>query len=207
MKKFVMKKIVAIAIFCALPFFIQGMAVQIALTASAYGQSNRGELRLRVTDPAGLGIKTTVRITSEANEYRNTLTTTEKGSLNVQRLPFGIYRIEIAQAGFAESAQTVEIHSLIPTELTIRLTLETVQQSVSVTAADTLIDPDQAGLVNQVGSEDIQTRLGSIPGRSIQDLVNSQPGWLYEGNAVLHPRGSEYQTQFVVDGVPLTDNR
>jgi len=41
----------------------------------------------------------------------------------------------------------------------------------------------------------------------VQDLVNSQPGWLYEGNAVLHPRGSEYQTQFVVDGIPLTDNR
>jgi hypothetical protein len=50
-------------------------------------------------------------------------------------------------------------------------------------------------------------RLGSIPGRSLQDLVNSQPGWLYEGNAVLHPRGSEYQTQFVVDGIPLADNR
>ena len=49
--------------------------------------------------------------------------------------------------------------------------------------------------------------MGSIPGRSLQDLVNSQPGWLYEGNAVLHPRGSEYQTQFVVDGIPLTDNR
>src|SRR6202012_2528528 len=28
-----------------------------------------------------------------------------------------------------------------------------------------------------------------------------------EGNAVLHPRGSEYQTQFVIDGIPLTDNR
>jgi outer membrane cobalamin receptor len=41
----------------------------------------------------------------------------------------------------------------------------------------------------------------------LQDLVNSQPGWLYEGNAVLHPRGSEYQTQFVVDGIPLTDDR
>ncbi len=37
--------------------------------------------------------------------------------------------------------------------------------------------------------------------------MNSQPGWLYEGNAVLHPRGSEYQTQFVVDGIPLTDDR
>jgi hypothetical protein len=207
MKKIVMKKIVAISILWVLPFLIQGTVVQIVLSASAYGQSNRGELRLRVTDPAGLGIKATVRITSEANEYRNTLTTTEEGSLNVQRLPFGIYRIEIAQPGFAEIAQAADIHSTIPTELTVRLALETVQQSVSVTAVDTLIDPDQAGSVNQVGSEDIQTRLGSIPGRSIQDLVNSQPGWLYEGNAVLHPRGSEYQTQFVVDGVPLTDNR
>jgi outer membrane cobalamin receptor len=37
--------------------------------------------------------------------------------------------------------------------------------------------------------------------------VNSQPGWLLESNGVLHPRGSEYQTQYVVDGVPLTDNR
>jgi hypothetical protein len=49
--------------------------------------------------------------------------------------------------------------------------------------------------------------LTALPGRSMQDLVNSEPGWLYEGNAVLHPRGSEYQTQFVVDGIPLTDNR
>ena len=52
-----------------------------------------------------------------------------------------------------------------------------------------------------------ENRLTALPGRSMQDLVNSEPGWLYEGNAVLHPRGSEYQTQFVVDGIPLTDNR
>ena len=80
-------------------------------------------------------------------------------------------------------------------------------QAVTVSAANTLINPDQAGAVSQIGSDLIQNRLSSIPGRSLQDLVNSQPGWLYEGNAVLHPRGSEYQTQFVVDGVPLTDNR
>src|SRR5260370_4617760 len=28
-----------------------------------------------------------------------------------------------------------------------------------------------------------------------------------EANCVLHPRGSEYQTLFVVDGVPTDDNR
>ena len=58
-----------------------------------------------------------------------------------------------------------------------------------------------------IGLREIDDRVASLPGRSVQDLVNNQPGWLYEGNAVLHPRGSEYQTQFVVDGIPLTDNR
>ncbi|MFZ3340755.1 MAG: TonB-dependent receptor [Terriglobales bacterium] len=202
-----MKKATAIFVLYALSFLVQSMLVQIVLARRAFGQSNRGELRLRVTDPAGLGVKTTVRITCEANDYRNALTTSDQGSLDVERLPYGIYRIEIAQAGFAETSQPVDIHSSIPTEFTIRLAVATVQESVSVTAADTLINPDQAGAVNQIGSEDIETRVGSLPGRSIQDLVNSQPGWLYEGNAVLHPRGSEYQTQFVVDGIPLTDNR
>jgi hypothetical protein len=118
-----------------------------------------------------------------------------------------LYQLEIKQPGFADSSAAVEIHSQLPTEYTVQLNLPSVQQSVTVTAPNTLIDPDQAGAVSQIGSQDIQNRLSSIPGRSLQDLVNSQPGWLYEGNAVLHPRGSEYQTQFVVDGIPLTDNR
>jgi hypothetical protein len=170
-------------------------------------QSNDGELRLKVTDPDGLGVKTTVQIVSRANQYRNTLATSEQGSVDVERLPYGIYQLEIRHPGFAGTAETVEIHSSIPTEYTIQLKLSSVNESVTVTAADTLIDPDQAGAISQIGSDVIQSRVGSVPGRSLQDLVNSQPGWLYEGNAVLHPRGSEYQTQFVVDGVPLTDNR
>ena len=172
-----------------------------------FAQSNSGELRLKVVDPSGLGVRTAVQITSNANQYRNTLATSDQGALDVQRLPYGLYQLEIKQPGFAAVSDTVEIHSSIPAEHTIQLLLPTVKQSVNVNAANTLIDPDQAGAVNHVGADDIQNRLSSIPGRSLQDLVNSQPGWLYEGNAVLHPRGSEYQTQFVVDGIPLTDNR
>ncbi len=187
-----MKRFAAMFFFCALPLF---------------SQSNSGELHLKVTDPSGLGVKTTVHIISEANQYRNTLETGDQGSLDVQRLPFGIYRLQIGQPGFATASESVEIRSSIPTDYTIQLKLPPVNESVTVGAADTLIDPDQAGAVSHLGSDLIQNRLSSVPGRSMQDLVNSQPGWLYEGNAVLHPRGSEYQTQFVVDGIPLTDNR
>ena len=187
-----MKRLLAIFFFCALTLL---------------AQTNSGELRLKVTDPAGLAVKTTLKIACQANGYRNTLATTDQGTLTVQRLPYGLYQLEIKQPGFADSSAAVEIHSQLPTEYTVQLNLPSVQQSVTVTAPNTLIDPDQAGAVSQIGSQDIQNRLSSIPGRSLQDLVNSQPGWLYEGNAVLHPRGSEYQTQFVVDGIPFTDNR
>ena len=175
--------------------------------ARLLAQSNSGELRLKVTDPHGLAVKTSVQIVSEANQYRRVLGTDDQGRVTVQRLPYGLYQVQINQAGFAEESQSVNIRSSFPAEYTIQLKLSTTRETVTVKADSTLVDPDQAGSVSRVGTDAIQNRLGSIPGRSIQDLVNSQPGWLYEGNAVLHPRDSEYQTQFVVDGIPLTDNR
>ena len=170
-------------------------------------QSNTGELRLTVTDPSGLGVKSTVELVSDANQYRNTLVTDEHGSLDAKRLPYGIYQVQILAKGFAKVSEVVEIRSALPLDRAIRLKVATVSESATVTASATLVDPYSAGSVNQMGVEAIQNRLTSLPGRSMQDLVNSEPGWLYEGNTVLHPRGSEYQTQFVVDGIPLTDNR
>lgn len=187
-----MGKVVAFFFSCSLLFF---------------AQSNSGELRLRVTDPSGLAVKTPIHIVSEANQYKRVLSTDDQGALTLQRLPYGVYQVEINQPGFADVSQSVDVHSSIPTEHVIKLKVVAPSESLTVSAANTLIDPDQAGSVNRVGSDSIQNRVGSIPGRSIQDVVNSQPGWIYEGSAVLHPRDSEYQAQFVIDGIPLTDNR
>jgi outer membrane cobalamin receptor len=170
-------------------------------------QSNMGELRLKVIDPSALGIQSRVELVSEANQYHSVFSTDENGSLVARQLPYGIYRLDIREPDFAPVSQRVEIHSVIPISYTIKLSLPSVATSVTVTDADTLIDPHRLGSTNEIGAQSIENRMTSLPGRSVQDLVNSQPGWLYEGNAVLHPRGSEYQTQFVVDGIPLIDNR
>ena len=44
-------------------------------------QSNTGELRIKVTDPAGLGVKSSVQLVSEANQIRKTLLTDDAGNL------------------------------------------------------------------------------------------------------------------------------
>jgi outer membrane cobalamin receptor len=181
--------------------------ILILWAVSLCAQSNSGELRLKVTDPTGLGVKSSVQLVSEGSQVRKTLVTDETGNLTAKLLPFGVYRLEVQREGFALFSDSIEIRSAVPAEYHVTLRIAPMSTSVTVNDAVTLIDPHSSGAINQIGKDTIADRVTSLPGRSLQDLVNSQPGWLYEGNAVLHPRGSEYQTQLVVDGIPLTDNR
>ena len=173
----------------------------------AIGQVNYGELRLKLTDPSGTGVQASVELTCAGNGYGKTFTSDASGNLAVQSMPYGIYEIRVTKSGFAPLSTSVDVRSALPVSESIYLHVASVVTKVNVAATSTLIDPDSQSSVMQIGAKQIEERLSSLPGRSVQDLVNSQPGWLYEGNAVLHPRGSEYQTQFVVDGIPLIDNR
>ena len=181
--------------------------VWILLALPVFGQGHSGELHLRIEDPQGAGVRATVELVCEAADFRNTFVTDDSGSLVARRLPLGVYRAQVQQTGFSPASIDIEVRSAIPVHSVIKLSLASVRTSVTVEADSTLLDPRRVNSANEIGSTTIETRMSSLPGRSLQDLVNSQPGWLYEGNAVLHPRGAEYQTQFVVDGIPLTDNR
>lgn len=185
-------------------FFTIMLAVRLG---TGYGQTDTGELKLHVIDTQGAALPSSVLLTSDAAQVRKTLQTDPSGNLDVKHLPFGIYSLTVRHAGFDPSVQAVQVHSSLAAPITITLHLAQSQHSVTVNAAPTLIDPGRAGTVNRIGQQEIATREPSLPGRGVIDLVNSQPGWLYEGNAVLHPRGSEYQTQFVLNGIPLTENR
>ena len=170
------------------------------------GQSNSGELRLKVLDSAGAGLQSSVRLLCDANQVSRTYVTDPSGSLEAKVLPFGIYRIEISHAGFAPYSTMIEIRSAIPLNLQFKLSIATKQTTVVVNP-ETSVDPYRIGTSNRVGQDGLEHASIALPGRSVIDLVDSQPGWVLESNGVLHPRGSEYQTQYVVDGVPLTDNR
>ena len=177
------------------------------LACLAYCQANEGALRLVVTDTTGHGLAAAIEIVSQGSQYARALSTNPNGLLDLTGLPFGLYRLNIRRGGFDSVQSSIEIHSSIPTQFAVQMKLAPLTESVKVSSTDTLLAVDQAGSVDVIGKDTIRERLGSVPGRSLQDLVNTQPGWLFEGNAVLHPRGSEYQTQFVIDGIPLTDNR
>src|SRR5829696_68685 len=178
-----------------------------AMLVAPLSQVNTGELRVAVVDGSGLPLASTVELVSEANQVRTKVDTDENGVFVARPLPFGTYRITVAREGFAPITGAIEIRSALPTPYRVALSPAAVTAEVTVKPTETLMDPHQIAAVQRIGRETLDRRMAGAPGRALTDLVNTQPGWLLEANGILHPRGSEYQTQYVVDGLPLTDNR
>jgi outer membrane cobalamin receptor len=179
----------------------------LAVIVPVRAQLSAGELRLIVTDAGGLAMTASGTLVSDASQTSRSFTTDPAGRFIVDRLPPGQYRLTVSSAGFATHSQVVDIRSGMPQELRVSLAVASVAASVTVSDSATLVDVHRAGVVYSVGAQQVREQQSAVPGRQLLDLVNLQPGWLMESNGVLHPRGSEYQTLIVVDGVPMDDNR
>jgi hypothetical protein len=183
------------------------LVLAFVVTLAQFTQARTGELRLTIVDAAGLPLSARVELVSEATDFRDVRETTADGTLSARRLPFGPYQLTVSRDGFTTVTERLTITSEQPIERHIALAVAGVQTQVTVTADATLIARDQVAATQHVGRDTLLRRPASAPGRSLVDVVQTQPGWLLEANGVLHPRGSEYQTQYVIDGLPTTDNR
>ncbi|HLZ13567.1 MAG TPA: TonB-dependent receptor [Candidatus Acidoferrum sp.] len=170
-------------------------------------QRERGELRLEVRDPQGATAAGEGELVSELNDVRREFKVGGDGKTVVQGLPFGRYHVRFRAQGFAEWSGLLEIRSEVPQTFGITLGVAAVNTQIQVSDSATLVDPSRTGVTYAVGKNAIEEQIPAQPGRGLTDLVNDQPGWIYEANGVLHPRGSEYDVQYVFNGVPLTQNR
>jgi hypothetical protein len=184
------------------------MVVALVMPVSSWAQRGAGELRLRVVDEEGLAAQADGTLEGAATGVRRSFTTDERGTYTADNLPFGLYHLQITRSGFALFSTSIEVRSEVPISYVATLRVAPQQAVVTVTSGPgTLLDPFRAGSVSFLGADFLRDRPSAAPGRSIVDLVNTQPGWVLEANGILHPRGSEYQVQYVVDGIPLRDNR
>src|SRR6267143_1057299 len=185
-----------------------GIAALLCLCAvSARAHRVRGELHLEVHDPQGTAVSPIGELVSEASGFQRTFVAGPEGRYVAQDLPFGVYRLSLQAEGFAPWSDLVEIRSDVPVRVAVTLGVAPVTTKVEVNDSATLVDPYSTGSLYSIGRQTIEEHDAAQPGRKLLDLVSEQPGWLYEANGVLHPRGSEYDVQFVVDGLPLTQNR
>ena len=174
---------------------------------AALAQRERGELRVEVHDTQGAVVISAGELVSELNQVHREFKVSVEGRSAVQNLPFGRYHLSLKAEGFAEWSGLVEIRSEVPQVLAIILGVAPVSTQIEVSDSATLVDPSRTGVSYAIGKNTIEGYISPQSGRTLTDLVDDQPGWIYEANGILHPRGSEYDVQYVFDGLPLTQNR
>jgi len=174
---------------------------------AAQAQRARGEVRITVRDPQGAAVSSAGELVSDSNQFRRTFQVSDDGRYIAQDLPFGVYRLTLTAPGFASSSSLLEVRSEVPIHFSLTLGIAPLATQVHVNDAATLLDPSRAGMLHSIGRQTLGQDVPAQSGRGLSDAVNDLPGWLYEANGVLHPRGSEYDVQYVIDGLPLTQNR
>src|SRR6266481_3494927 len=180
-------------------------AVVAATPANA--QRERGELQIEVHDPQGQSAAAAAELVSESNQVKKNFAIAADGKYLVPELPFGVYRLTVTAQGFAPWTGLLEVRSEVPVRVGVVLGVAPVNMKIEVTDAATMLDPSEVETIYSLGAESLREHVAAQDSRDLSDAVNDQPGWLYEANGVLHPRGSEYQVQYVLDGMPLTQNR
>jgi len=173
---------------------------------AVFAQSDSAVLELMLQDQQGAALAGCMELTNSSKDFHLSKCAQPGDKLLAKALPGGIYSLLVTSSGFAPNSSTVEIRAEERKILALVLSVAAVNTEVQVNAASTLLDPSGAS-GQRLSSVTISTLPAALPGRGVIDAVQTQPGWILEANGVLHPRGSEYDTMYVIDGLPITSNR
>jgi len=188
--------------------FLGLLATVIFISIAAEGQGRIGTIQGTVKDPNGALVpNATVTVTQPVTAYKQTATTDAQGSFRVVNVPFNTYRIRAEASGFQPVEQNIDLESVVPLNLDLNLSLETATANVTVTSDSvSMVESDRTSSDTDISQSSLERLVGAAPSRAIENIVASTPGFVTDDNGRMHPRGSESQVQYVVDGVPVTDN-
>lgn len=177
-------------------------------TASVTGQSmaGLGAVGGTVVDSSGAVVAgATVTISNRQIGLQRQVSSTGAGTFLIPSLPpTSGYELLVEQAGFAAYlAQEIQLHVGESVSLTVKLELSELTQSVTVTAAASLVEPTKTGVSQVVASEQIQNL--PINGRRVDSFVLLTPGVVPDSTfGGLSFRGQPGGNAFLSDGNDTT---
>lgn len=180
----------------------------IILCGPASAQTRVGTIQGTVKDPNGALIAgANVTLKQSVTGYTQTAQTDAQGTFKLVNVPFNTYTVSVEATGFQSTDQPIDLESNVPYNVDLQLKLGETAASVNVTSdTGALVESDKTASDTDISQTLIERQAGAAPSRGIEAIVASAPGIATDDNGRLHPRGSESQVQYVIDGVPVTDN-
>jgi len=178
------------------------------ISQSIYPQARIGTVQGTVKDPTGALVRdANVTITQPHTRYSQTAKTDQQGSFKLVNVPFNTYKVQAEAPGFQPVEQSIDLESTIPENLDLSLSVTGATADVTVTTDNSaMLEQDRTSSDTDLNQSILERPLGASPSRAIESMVSSAPGFVTDDNGRMHPRGSESQVQYVIDGIPVTDN-
>lgn len=173
-------------------------------TTSAWAQ-NVGTVSGTVQDSQGLAVPgVTVSLVNRVSQTAQETVSDTDGRYNLSNVPFGIYVLSASISGFTPAQQVLDIHSTVAIVADLALKVGGLSEVVEV-SADALLETSSTGSHVDLGANMIERLPSATPGKALSKMLLSAPGFIPSQNGRIHVRGSHGQIQYVVDGVPMTD--
>jgi len=182
--------------------------VLLLIGPTLFGQARIGSVQGVVKDPTGALVpNAAITVTQPVTGYSQTTQTDAQGAFKLVNLPFNTYKVRAEASGFQAAEQSIDLETTIPVNVELSLSLEEATAAVTVTTSGgAMIETDRTSSDTDINQTILERPLGAAPSRAIESIVASTPGFVTDDNGRMHPRGSESQVQYVIDGVPVTDN-
>ena len=151
--------------------------------ASLRGQQATTSLGGTISDASGALVPgATVTITRSSTGEVMKTTASAHGLYRFEQLNPGTWTIMVNATGFGNQTKVAELLVSNPATVDFRMTLETVSQTVDVTAQTIALNTSDATLGSAVNNATIQAL--PMEDRNVPDLLSLQPGVLYLGHNV-----------------------
>ncbi|HXP11395.1 MAG TPA: TonB-dependent receptor, partial [Acidobacteriaceae bacterium] len=147
------------------------------------GQQATTSLSGTISDASGALVPSaTVTITRGSTGETQKTTASARGLYRFEQLTPGTWTIKVNATGFGDQTKVAELLVSNPATVDFRMTLETVSQTVDVTAQTVALNTADATLGSAVNNATIQAL--PMEDRNVPDLLSLQPGVLYLGHNV-----------------------
>src|SRR5246500_2004737 len=180
----------------------------IALCAYAQSGGNSTSVTGTVFDPSGAVVPSaTVEIRNPVSGFDRTVTTNASGNFSIPNVPFNPYHLNVTSQGFAPYAQDIDVRSVVPVNLNVKLRVESTETVTVEGSAEDLLENDPTFHTDVDKSLFDKLPLES-QSSSVSSLVTlASPGIAADSDGLFHGMGDHAENSFSVDGQPITDQQ
>ncbi len=178
------------------------------LCGALHAQLNSGTVRGSVLDQSSAAIAgATVEIHNPVSHYDQSMKTDGQGNFVFNNVPFNNYHMTAAAAGFASVDQDIDVRTTLPVEVKFSLKIGTETTTVTVEAAQDLVEND-ATTHTDVDRQLFEKLPLESASSSLSSMVTlATPGVAADSNGLFHGLGDHASNSFSIDGMPITDQQ